>query len=503
MYKKILWWCKNRPEKPLSYSLIVAAIFAEKCDPEPFFECVKNGFSKETFFADCKKPNLFANDQKGVENAFKSETGINLTDLISSEVWMEIIKQDSIYSYISSKTFESQNEIKMLCEKIYRDYLDETCFLDIKKMTEVYKQRGFMFCTQMRNLTRSVGSAEKWIEGTANTYWFGVNAMRCITERVQNLLKCEQTQAAYNRAAVRLMEYFNFTPLQIEMLKYFFCQSIEGTCPPHLNKAIFIWGDNKGVGKTTIASTIVSILNGEKNINNARLYESDLAQELGWKDFVAPMICSCRAVLMDEAMPKDSSKSYGSFKKRITTDGVKIRFVFQNQIDVQAKANYVFTSNDPLEVFIQDKKERRFLEFHIEKKHNNLSYEQIYNAFLSFAQQCKRTMEWGEWYNSMSKDTEVKGIISRDIEDIRSFFETTSFFTTIELGSSQVSIGEFYRQAQMFDKNASKQTIRECVYEMFGEPMRPSTWRKADILAVLYGIPKDEQKQIDQGELPF
>jgi cobalamin-dependent methionine synthase I len=156
-----------------------------------------------------------------------------------------------------------------------------------------------------------------------------------------------------------------------------------------------------------------------------------------------------------------------------------------------------------LEVFIQDKKERRFLEFHIEKKHNNLSYEQIYNAFLSFAQQCKRTEEWSEWYNSMSKDTEVKGIISRDIEDIRSFFETTSFFTTIELGSSQVSIGEFYRQAQMFDKNASKQTIRECVYEMFGEPMRPSTWRKADILAVLYGIPKDEQKQIDQGELPF
>ena len=401
------------------------------------------------------------------------------------------------------------NEIRNLCEKIYSDYLNEEIFMknnnDIMKM---YGQRGVVFATQMKNLGRAVGNREKWIDSTANQYWFGYNAIKCITKRVRERLECEQTPEAYLKSVIILKEYFNFSDLQIEMLKYFFCQSIEGTCPAHKNKAIFIWGDNKDAGKTTIASTIVSILNGEKNIDNVRFYKSNLAQELGWKEHTAPMICSCRAVLMDEAMPKDSSKSYGTFKDRITSDGVKIRFVFQNQIDVDAKANYVFTSNDPLDVFVQDKTERRFLEFHIEKKYKNLTYEMIYSAFLSFAQQCKRTQDWVEWYDSMSKDTQVKGIESKNIEDIRSFFETASFISEIKNGSAQVSIGAFYQHVFKFDKNASKQTIRECILAMFGEPIKPSTWRKSDIMSKLENLPAYAHligltSETDETDVPF
>jgi hypothetical protein len=503
MYKKILWWSRNHPEKPLSYSLIVAAIFHEKCDPEPYFQLIEiKEVGKEKFIKDCNKSNQFAGKISVIERAFKDETGFDLSDLIGSEIWQEIIELDSINDYFSERVFNSQKEISTLCKKIYSEYLNEKCFTNPKKTLEIYGNRGVALSSQMWNLSRTVNAMDRWAEGTANQFWFGSNAIRCITRRVEDLLKCEQTPELYLKSALGLKEYFAFSDLQIEMFRYFICQSVEGNCPAHKNKAIYIWGDTKDVGKTTIASTIISILNGEKNILNVRKYESDLPQELGYKEHTAPMICSCRAVLMDEAMIKDSSKSYGTFKKRITSDGVKIRFVYSNQIDVQAKANYVFTSNDPLEYFIQDKKERRFLEFHVEKKHSNLTYEKIYDIFLKFVQQCKRPMDWIEWSDSMAGDTEVRGIESKNIDDIRSFFEMEGFKTVIENSTNQVSIGTFYKWVNDYDRNATKQLMNSCIIDLFGEPYKPSTWKKIDILEVLIRLKAEEnEKEIKAEEI--
>jgi hypothetical protein len=504
MYKKILWWHENHPEKPLSYSLIVAACFATKCDPEPYYREAM-AWPIEQFIEDCKKANMFSGNPSGMEAQFKQDSGTDINELLSSEIWTEIVGRDSINDYIASQTFDSQKEIRELCKKIYSEYLNEPCFLNDKQMAKNYGLRGLAFSNQMRNLSRSVDTMERWSEGTANQYWFGSNAIRCITKRVEELVNVEQSPELYRKSIINLKEAFRFTDLQIEMLKYFVCQSKEYNCPASLNKAVYFWGKGKGTGKTTIAATIVSILNGEKDHFNIRNYESTLAQELGFKDFVSPKICSCRAVLLDEAMPKDSSKSYDTLKNRITSDGVDVRFIHKNQVHLQAKANYVFTSNHPLSYFVQDESERRFLEFHIEKKFKTLTYAQIYELFLKFIQQCKRDRDWQEWYDSMQKDTEVKGIESKNIEDIRSFFETTGFANEINLGSSQVSIGTFYQHVFKFDKNASKQTIRECIVTMFGEPVKPSVWRKSDILAILLNQGSEEVKaEIEkQNDLPF
>jgi len=505
MYKKLLWWIKNHPEKPLSYQLLVAAIFAEKCDPEPYFQYVKNGFKLDQFIQDCSKSNNFASNEKGINMAFVEDTTFSIYDLIGSEIWQEIITKDSINDFIAEKTFDSQNEIRLLCKKIYSEYLNEPCFLNEKKITQIYGQRGFAFSAQMRNLSRSVDTMERWSEGTANQYWFGSNAIRCISKRVEDLMNVEQTPDLYKKSVIDLTEAFHFSSLQIEMLKYFVCQSKEYNCPASLNKAVYFWGKGKGTGKTTIAATIVSILNGEKDHFNIRNYESTLAQELGFKDFVSPKICSCRAVLLDEAMPKDSSKSYDTLKNRITSDGVDVRFIHKNQVHLQAKANYVFTSNHPLSYFVQDESERRFLEFWIDKKYKTLTYAEIYELFLNFIRQCKRDRDWQEWYDSMQKDTEVKGLESKDIDDIRSFFETPGFINEVLHGAAQVSIGTFYQHVFKFDKNASKQIIRECVVDVFGEPIKPSTWKKADVLEKLKDLPsfKHLTELSNQNDVPF
>jgi len=497
MWKKILWWIKNRPDKPLSYSLTVAAVVAEKANPEDF--CREFLFKgRDNFISDCQNKNqIFDSDDK-VKTEFKNETGVSIDELIDSEILMEIILMDNVNDFISSKTFDSQEEIKHLCNRIYYDFLNEKCFLNpLKNIGNIYGQRGIAFVTQMQNLGRGVDNRDRWAEGTANQFWFGNNAISCITKKMNELLIVDQTDELYRDSVLKLIDAFGFSMLQIEMLKYFVCQSRDGDCPSHRNKGLFFWGETKGVGKTTIASTIVSILNGEKDINNIRKYKSSLAQELQYVQHIAPLICSARAVLLDEAIPHDSSKSYGNLKDRMTSDGAKVRFVFKNQIDVKAKPNYVFISNDPLEYFIQDKSERRFFEFRIEEKRKKLSYDEIYNLFLKFIQQCKREKDWLEWSDFMATDTEVKGIESRNIEDVRSFFEMEGFFYVIDKGSDKVSIGTFYKWVHDIDKSASKKTIRECIESMFGDPIRPSTWKKSDIISVLSGEENKEK------EIPF
>ena len=487
MHKKILWYARKHPERSLSYSLLVACIYADGCDPKPFYDSdTVTDFA--TFCKDCSRPNMFNDNDGNMAFQFKSDTGVDVSDLISSEIWREIIEMDSVNDYIAAKTFESQNEIRDLCRKIYREYLNEPCFLNDKKIVQMYGQRGLVFSTQMRNLGRNIDVMEKWVDGTTNQYWFGVNAVNCITRRFEKLMAVEQTPAAWRNAILGLKDAFHFTDLQIEMLRYFICQTKEYNCPASLNKALYFWGKGKGTGKTTIAATIVSILNGEKDHFNIRNYKSTLAQELQFQTFVAPMICSCRAVLLDEAMPKDSSKSYDTLKERITADGAKVRFIHKNQVDLAAKANYVFGSNHPLSYFVQDESERRFLEFHIEKKFKELTYSEIYNLFLHFIQQCKREKDWQVWYDEMAKDTEVKGLESRNINDIRSYFQIPGFKVAVENCGAQVSVGTFYKWVAEFEKNVSKQSILECVIDTFGVEYRPSLWKRTDILATLAKI---------------
>lgn len=123
----------------------------------------------------------------------------------------------------------------------------------------------------------------------------------------------------------------------------------------------------------------------------------------------------------------------------------------------------------------------------------------IYAAFLDFAQQCKRDQDWVDWYDSMSAETQVLGIESKNADDIRSYFNSKQFYDTIKLGASQVTVGTFYQRVKEFENNVSKQLICKCVTEMFGPEIKKSTWRKSDIIKVL----KKNLEIEDEDECPF
>ena len=89
-----------------------------------------------------------------------------------------------------------------------------------------------------------------------------------------------------------------------------------------MNKAIYFWGTQKQTGKTTIARTLVAILNGDK-FENAGTYESSLPHELQYGAHDLPLAALYNAVMIDESLPKEASKSYNIVKKALTSSSAR------------------------------------------------------------------------------------------------------------------------------------------------------------------------------------
>lgn len=480
MYKKIIEKSKTFG---LSYGYIVAATNRGKLNPDEVYKQISVTPSLSEFKAACARPPKFTYEQIKKEcESLGMFSGGFYSDILNA-----IIEAGDVYEYLEAKEFENKESIEALCKQIIFDYLHENLFLNEKFIAEQYGNIGVSFSAQMKGLVRKVGASQKWVIGTANEYWFGKNALQNIEIRTQKLLQVEQTHEKFIAAKNELKENFGFLDLECEMLKYFICQSRDGDCPASLNKALYIWGVGKGTGKTTIAGTLICILNGEKMYSSSLSseYKSCFANEFLKKEFVAPLICSAKAVLLDEAMPKDSEKSYNLVKERLTSDGARIRFVYSNERYVFCKANYVFTSNDTPANFIQDDSDRRFFQFRIEQKHRELSFEKIYDIFLEFARQCKRELTWAEWYNSMIESTKILGLEHFEKVDIKNEILNEDLYQLLRNSSkSEFIVGDFYPAILKLVKKPTRQIFKQCLIEIFGDDEKKSRWKKSAVFAV-------------------
>lgn len=480
MYKKII--DKSR-EFGLSYGYLVSATIRGKLNPEEVYKLITVTPSLAEFKAACARPAKFTYEEikKECEKLGMFSGGFY------SEILNKIIEAGDVYEFLESQEFENKTDIENLCRQIIYDYLHEDMFLNEKFIAEQFGNIGVSFSAQMKGLVRKVGAAQKWVIGTANEYWFGKNALENIEKRTQKLLTVERTKEKYQAAKLAIQDGFGFTELDCEMLKYFICQSRDGDCPASLNKALYIWGIRKGTGKTTIAGTLICILNGEKMYTSglASEYKSSFANEFLKKEFVAPLICSSKAVMLDEAMPKDSEKSYNLVKERLTSDGARIRFVYSNERYVPCKANYIFTSNENPTNFIQDDSDRRFFQFRIERKHKDLSFEKIYSLFLDFAQQCKRELAWYEWYSGMMDATQVLGLEYFEKIDIKNEILNLDIYNMLKHSNkSEFIVGDFYPATLKLVKKPTRQIFKQCLVDIFGDDDKKSRWSKKTVFSV-------------------
>lgn len=336
------------------------------------------------------------------------------------------------------------------------------CFRD-KKKRETFPPM-YNFFTYVNNLQKS-GRLYKEVASIAETVFNGVIAQRNLKRGCEAMFHVEQSPDLYEIAYNRLHDIWGFNAYDLEALRYFVCQcKALGQFNPSLNKSLYIWGEKKKTGKTTFARALATCLNGDV-FDNFGKYESNFATENQFNDHDLPRACVYNCIILDEAMPRDTKKSYGTLKTLITSNSVNYNPKFRQVITLPARRNYIFTSNDDIADYVQDESERRFYAIHFENEPKQLSFDKIYEAVKDFVQQCtpREEMSTQKWYDCFGS---VDGIQRKEIEALKNEFIINSGYFEGTATTALNVARTFYKGEP---NREQRKAVEKAMQEMFGD----------------------------------
>ena len=322
----------------------------------------------------------------------------------------------------------------------------------------------FYYC---QKLDRS-GKAASESEAIADIAWNGVICRRNLAENVAKMFTDQPDQVKFKTACNRIADIWGFNFKEIDAIRYFVCQTRHENHNPSLNKNIYLWGTAKGTGKTTVARSIVTILNGDE-FGNFGKYESTFNTEMAYNDHDLPLAALYNAVLLDESMPKDTKKSYGSIKRVLTSGTHNYNPKFRQIINIKCKRFYFCTSNEDIADFVQDATERRFFAINVERKPEQISFEEIYQIWFDFCTNAVPEEDWQIWYNSFDF---VDGLALKDMNEIKNeiILRKSELFSTLQGAGTYFTIKQL--ASQLFKNEPTreqKKSVAYAVTEMFSD----------------------------------
>lgn len=379
---------------------------------------------------------------------------------------INIVHSGGLQKWAEGLNVESEKELYNKILFAIRKTVSDPLFNDRKTVNNFPPFANFFYFCQ--RLDRN-GKAASEAEAIADVAWNGVICRRNLDINIKKMFAKEPDAKKFKETCARISEIWGFTAKEIDSLRYFVCQTQHENHNPSLNKNIYLWGTEKGTGKTTIARSIVSILNGDK-FENFGKYESTLNTEMGYNEHDLPLSALYNAVLLDESMPKDSKKSYGGVKRMLTSNSFNYNPKFRQVVNIKCRRFYIFTSNDDIVEYIQDITERRFFTLNIEKKPTQLSFDEIYQIWLDFCTNAVPEANWQEWYNSFDfvdglayKDmNEVKNEIKLRKNELLSTVHGTSTYFTVKQLASQLFKNEPTREQKKSVELAVKEMFSDC-----------------------------------------
>lgn len=316
----------------------------------------------------------------------------------------------TLQSWLEQFDFDSREEI----EKAIRLFI-RTVSLD-KYMRRKHLEEESPFAaavfTRYSKIMTDANRLDKYPVTLSGEIWHGGFSRKRLEQRTESLFGSVVPNAGkFNAAAERLEKVYNLSPVDIEKLHFFVEQVKAGEkFPNSLRRMLYIWGAEMKTGKTTSATMLVSLLNGDTNEGNISRYSSTLAQEMQVKSFAVPKISECNAVLMDECFFADMGKMYSDFKRFITSSNGRARLPYGQEFEWTGQPNYVSTSNDSLRKFIKDWSDRRYLSIEFKgKPTEKLSFPAIKELWADFVLNSERTKGWAEWAEELAPVSEEKG----------------------------------------------------------------------------------------------
>lgn len=364
--------------------------------------------------------------------------------------------------------------------------------LKTKYLQEIYPLI-YNFCVYASGIDRR-GKTLIESERLAGASWWGELAKKILKEKTDEIFSVKPCKEKYKESAQKLKEIWQFSDVEIDAFRYFICQTRQENFNPSLNKSLYLWSGKKQTGKTSVARAIASILNGGKNVLDGAKFESSFNVEMQMGAHDLPASCKYNCVILDEAMPKDSRKSYGRVKSMLTSNNVTYNQKWGAVISLLAKRFYIFTSNDDISDFIQDDSERRLIQIKMDKKPIQISFEEIYNVWKNFAQNCSPESDWQSWYNSFSH---VDGLERKDIEIFKSEIITNdSILRAIESRSDFHLTLRFFEDILIVGKTTrdERTALKKALVELFGKSNRTDGWRwsKSQLLEKLKNLRSED-----------
>lgn len=383
----------------------------------------------------------------------------------------------------------------------------------------------------------SCADVDRKTYAAAESLWLRRFERKELARRRTALFSGEKSPGKYFAAKNELARIYRYSATDLEAWRYFVCQARSDDADPALNRAVYLWSEEKMTGKTTVARIVTGVLNGFATWAEARrgMFLSDIPCELQFGHFDRPKATRYACVVMDEAFAgKSTSKYYGKFKTAITSDTAQVNIKFGSSVDIPCTRNYIFTSNNDIASVVADESERRLFEIHA-KRPVEVEYEKLYAVWMDFIVNAPGEADTAKWY----RDTmpRVKGEVGVTKDDIMSAFFSPEFLREIEIYENggdlavsqqlasgkgatsvnryQVSYPKFFTDfvVKSYDVRKNSNVVKAAVVSLFGEPCRCSNRRYYNISqlkACLERLLKAETEtpvvdytQDDEMELPY
>lgn len=316
----------------------------------------------------------------------------------------------TLSSWLEQFDFDTREEIEGAIRLFIRTVtLDD--YMRKKHLEEENPYAAAVFSRYSKIMT-DANRLDKYPVSLSGEIWHGGFSRKRLESRTAALFGSVTPDASkYAEACERIKRVYSLTDVDVEKIHFFVEQTKAGDkFPNSLRRMLYIWGSTMKTGKTTSATMLVSLLNGDTDESNIARYSSTLANEMQVKSFAVPKISECNAVLMDECFFADMGKMYADFKRFITSSNGRARLPYGQEFEWTGQPNYIATSNDSLQKFIKDWSDRRYLSVEFKAKPTErLSFEEIKALWAAFVLNSTRTKEWSAWADELAPVSEEKG----------------------------------------------------------------------------------------------
>jgi len=399
------------------------------------------------------------------EDTFNRQN-IKITQIPNPKI-VDVVHASSLENWAKKGKFESLEELKAEIIKIMKSAIVDPINSD-RDLQRLFPPIH-NFCIFATNTDRR-GKLTAEAERIAEIAWYGELAALRLKEKTDKIFNVKPDPEKYKKASEKLKEVWGFSDIEIDAFRYFICQSRAKNHNPSLNKSLYLFSGKKKTGKTTVARAIAAVLNGDERLEDAVKYESTFSRELQIGAHDLPLAAQYNCVILDEAMPKDSRKSYGRVKSMMTSSSCTYNQKFGRIITVEAKRYYIYTSNDDISEFVQDSSERRFIQINMERVPKKISFEKIYDYWKEFAQNCEPEENWQEWYDSFE---DVVGIERKDISGFKDeLLSNGTILQAIRNNPNYTITLKFFSDLMIVGKPTrdEKNSLKKALIELIGEP---------------------------------